>query len=224
MPPDYCIVASSLHRRNAIRPRRTDSSARVIPLFPERTASEDHVPEDAQLLERIGKQDHAAYEALVRRHATRYFRLACRFLSNRSEAEDIVQDAFLKLWEKPQMWQPGKNAAFTTWFYRIVLNQCLDYTKKKRPLQLIDEIAVQDPRETQEARLLEQEQELRLNRQISLLPERQRIALNLCFYEGLSNQEAADIMGIRLKALQSLLMRAKSTLRKELNLEGDEHA
>ena len=59
--------------------------------------------------------------------------MAYRFVGNRTEAEDMVQEAFLKLWERPAMWQVDKDTAFTTWFYRVVVNMCLDYKKKKKP-------------------------------------------------------------------------------------------
>jgi len=86
--------------------------------------------EDAWLLTRLQEGEHAAFTILVQRHASRFYRVAYRFVSNRAEAEDIVQDAFLKLWERPNMWQAGKNTAFTTWFHRVVINLCLDRTRK----------------------------------------------------------------------------------------------
>jgi len=172
--------------------------------------------DDVSLLERISKGEQAAFAILVRRHTDRFYRVAYRFTSNRTDAEDIVQDAFLKLWEKPVMWQVERKASFTTWFYRVVVNLCLDHKKKKRPSLLEDDTWVVDERGTHEATMLHNEKERMLETQINALPERQRTALNLCFYEELSNQEAADIMGVRLKALQSLLMRAKMTLKEKL--------
>ena len=174
---------------------------------------EPEVEDDAHLLERIGKGEKAAFSTLVRRHTARFYRVAYRFTGSRSEAEDMVQEAFLKLWERPAMWQIDRNTAFTTWFYRVVVNLCLDYKKKKRPSSLVDDTWVADERKTHEETMLQNEKEQWLETQIKALPERQRTALNLCFYEELSNQEAAEVMGIRLKALQSLLMRAKTTLK-----------
>ena len=172
--------------------------------------------EDAVLLTRVVAGEHAAFAVLVRRHSERFYRVAYRFMLNRTEAEDIVQEAFVKLWEKPQMWQAGKDTLFTTWFYRVVVNICLDREKKKRPLPLPETLQVADERDSQEAHLIQALQQATLEVHIATLPERQRTALNLCFYEGLSNQEAAEVMGLRLKALQSLLMRAKLTLKDRL--------
>ena len=172
--------------------------------------------DDATLLAYIKSGNQEAFGELVQRHTTRFYRVAYRFMSNRSEAEDVVQDAFLKLLENPNLWNPNLGSSFTTWFYRVVVNLCLDKKKKKRPLQLDDEFQITDDRENQEEELIKQQQEQKLEFQIASLPQRQKTALTLCFYEGLSNQEAANIMGVNLKALQSLLMRAKMTLKSKL--------
>lgn len=180
------------------------------------TKIEESFADDAKLLVCVQVGDHAAFASLVRRHSLRFYRVAYRFMGSKSEAEDVVQDAFLKLWEKPDSWNHDLGSAFTTWFYRVVVNLCLDRNKKKRPSQLSENMEIVDSRESQEANLIQNQQEKLLETQISALPQRQKVALNLCFYEGLSNQEAAKIMGVRLKALQSLLMRAKTTLKEKL--------
>ncbi|MFO1242652.1 MAG: sigma-70 family RNA polymerase sigma factor [Rickettsiales bacterium] len=172
----------------------------------------DNAATDRQLLERITAGDHAAFAALVKMHSLRFYRVAYRFLGNRERAEDMVQEAFLKLWENPSIWNPGSNAKFTTWFYRVVVNLCLDAKKKYTPLQLAEDFDAADEAETQEEALIETEKRALLDKEINDLPERQKTAVVLCFMEGLSNQEAAEVMGLQLKALQSLLMRAKERL------------
>ena len=172
--------------------------------------------DDARLLERIKQGDKAAFAVLVRRHSLMFYRVAYRFSGSRTESEDIVQEAFVKLWEKPNMWQEDRKTAFTTWFYRVVVNLCLDYRKKKRPVAIENEEWIEDDRDSTETELLKGEKQWLLETQIKALPERQQTALNLCFYENLSTQEAASIMGVNLKALQSLLMRAKATLRERI--------
>jgi RNA polymerase sigma-70 factor, ECF subfamily len=205
-------------KKTIISQRPNKRSAEVIPLHTgdHQAPVDANAEDDAQLLERVAQQDHTAFAILVRRHTMRFFRVAYRYLRNASEAEDTVQDAFVKLWERPSMWQAGRNTAFTTWFYRIIVNQCLDFAKKKRPLALLDDAWIEDDRESHEELLIQDERQRLLEQQIAKLPERQRTALNLCFYENLSNQQAADIMGVRLKALQALLMRAKNTLKEQL--------
>ncbi len=179
-------------------------------------ATEYDVTDDTALLARIRDGDRQAFATLVHRHTQRFYALAYRTLFNREAAEDIVQEVFLKVWDKPHLWQPDKGAAFTTWFYRVVLNMCHTHRREYRPLPLAEGFEPVDTGphadETLAARRRDTETELA----ILSLPHRQRDALNLCYFEGLSNREAAEIMGVRIKALESLLMRAKTTLRDRL--------
>ena len=173
--------------------------------------------DDHELLTLIQDGSHPAFAELVRRHTERFYRLAYRYVQNKETAEDIVQDAFLKLWENPGTWEAGRNNKFTTWFYRIVANLCLDWQKNKRPVELPGEAnTLADDQEPVDAAMIRIQEQRLLEREIGDLPERQRMALNLCFDQGLSNQEAAEVMGVNLKALQSLLMRAKTTLKDRL--------
>jgi RNA polymerase sigma-70 factor, ECF subfamily len=172
--------------------------------------------EDHELLALVQDGSHPAFAELVRRHTERYYRLAFRYLQNRAAAEDIVQDAFLKLWEDPHKWQPDKNTKFTTWFYRVVVNLCLDWQKKKQPVELNEDMLLIDDREGADEAMQRKQQQIALEGAIAALPERQRTAINLCYDEGLSNQDAADVMAVNLKALQSLVMRAKTSLKERL--------
>lgn len=172
--------------------------------------------DDHELLALVQDSSHPAFAELVKRHTERFYRLAFRYLQNKEAAEDVVQDAFLKLWEDPGKWRADRNAKFTTWFYRVVVNLCLDWQKRKRPVELNEEMPLIDDRETADQAMLRSEEQRVLEKEIAALPERQRTALNLCFDEGLSNQDAADAMGVNLKALQSLIMRAKTTLKERM--------
>ena len=173
--------------------------------------------DDEELLALVQDGSRPAFAELVTRHTDRFYRLAYRYVQSRETAEDLVQDAFLKLWEDPAKWQSHRGTKFTTWFYRIVVNLCLDWQKRKRPMPLNEDIPLADERDPPDAELIRSQEQKLLEREIAALPERQRTALNLCFDEGLTNQEAADVMGIGLKALQSLIMRAKTTLKDRMN-------
>ena len=185
-------------------------------------SSETEIESDEQLMLLIQTHDKYAFSVLVERHSQKFYNLAYRSLFNKADAEDIVQEAFLKIWRKPELWRPQKQTKFTTWFYRIVLNTCLDINKKK---VITSEALAQEGEEPSEIDQSDENSQLTdLETALRNLPERQRTALNLCFYEELSNQEAADIMGIRLKALQSLVIRAKANLKKTLFIvEGGEY-
>lgn len=172
--------------------------------------------DDYALLALIQDGSHEAFAELVRRHTERFYRLAYRYVQNKETAEDIVQDAFLKLWENPERWQPERNSQFTTWFYRVLVNLCLDWQKKKRPAALDEDLPLIDEHEPHETTMIRTQEQQALEQAIADLPERQRLAVNLCFTEGLSNQEAAEIIGVRLKALQSLIMRAKARLKERM--------
>ena len=169
--------------------------------------------DDESLILQIQKGSHEAFAMLVDRHTNRFYRIAYRLVSRRDDAEDIVQDAFLKLWNRPNLWDPGKGAKFTTWFYRVVINQCFDHRRKKKLINLSEDIEFADENPGPDVLFDVNQKQALLEQLIYELPERQQLAINLCFYEGLSNNEAAQIIGVKVKALQSLVMRAKTTLK-----------
>ena len=173
---------------------------------------------DESLMALIKKQDHRAFSILVKRHTDRFYGLAWRMTANRQEAEDIVQDAFLKLWHNPGLYNPRKNAKFVTWFYRVVTNISIDRLRRYKKTIGSDGLDyVPDDRTGQDEEMAARQQQEALERAIQDLSAKQKTALNLCFYDGLSNKEAATIMGIRLKALESLLMRAKTGIKDRLD-------
>lgn len=173
---------------------------------------------DEELLSRIILRDHSAFSILVKRHTARYYGLAYRTLFNKTEAEEVVQEVFLKLWQRPEGWDKEKGARFSTWFYRVVANICIDRNRKKRPL-LVEDIDSVPALESPASEVVYRREQKRLVDSLILdLPQKQRMALNLCFYEGLSNREAALIMGLNLKALQSLIIRAKTALKEKVAL------
>ena len=164
----------------------------------------------------ISVQDgsHQAFTILVRRHSSRFYAAAYRMCSDMMMAEDIVQEAFLKLWNKPQSWDADRKVKFTTWFYKVVTNLALDKLRQRKKTTdptVLD--FIEDPQDLPDEEAQNKQQQETLEDAIQDIPERQKAALNLCFYEGLSNKEAAEILGVQVKALESLLMRAKAGLR-----------
>jgi RNA polymerase sigma-70 factor (ECF subfamily) len=176
---------------------------------------------DESLMTRINRADHQAFAALVRRHTGRFYATAYRMCGNVQDAEDIVQESFLKLWDRPGIWDAGRGVKFTTWFYKVVTNMALDFIRRKKPVGGDDMIALfADDGPRQDDVMMQEQESVSVEMAIQSLPERQKAALNLCFYEGLSNKEAAETLGVGLKALESLLMRAKAGLRDELIRQG----
>lgn len=176
---------------------------------------------DESLLDHIKNGNQRAFACLVRRHVKRFHAAAYRMCGNQQESEDIVQDAFLKLWTKPDSWDPSRKVKFVTWFYRIVTNLSIDRMRRKKAVSVGEVIDVfADTRDSQEDVLFEKERQAALEGAIQTLPDRQKAALNLCFYEGLSNKDAAEILGVSVKALESLLVRAKAVLKEDLSKRG----
>lgn len=182
---------------------------------------------DAELMARVAQGDADAFNQLVQRHLPRAYALARRVLTSTADAEDAAQEAFTKVWVNARDYRPEK-AAFTTWLHRIVVNTSLDMARKKRPVAVEDDVlhAVPDTRDGAETLLAEAEEKAQVQAAIAALPPQQRAAITLCYTEEYSNAEAARIMGVHLKALEGLLVRAKKTLRLTLKglKQGERHA
>jgi RNA polymerase sigma-70 factor, ECF subfamily len=177
--------------------------------------------EDDELLRRIGLNDEAAFRGLVERHVDRSYALALRVLRNAADADDVVQDVLLKVWQNRGTWQAGK-AKFSTWLYRVVTNRCLDLRRRPRTEDMDN--APEQADEHPDALTSMQRLELRdqLERSMAHLPDQQRIALILSYTDDLSNAEIAEIMETTVAAVESLLKRGRQQLRHSLrNAAGD---
>ena len=174
---------------------------------------------DAELLRAVADGDRAAFDRLSRRHLDRAYGVALRMTGSRADAEDVVQDVFLRLWLKPGAWRPGQ-AQFSTWLYRVVVNRCLDLKRRPKGADLDAIEEPQDPDDNAEDTLLQAERGRALEAAVAQLPERQRAAIVLTYTAGLRNAEAASAMDISVKAFEALLVRAKRELRDHLAGEG----
>ncbi len=174
---------------------------------------------DHKLVARIAKGDRAAFAVMVDRHTNRYLALAHRVLGRRDEAEDAVQEAFVKFWKNAHRYERGK-ARFTTWFYRIVVNQCLDKKRQRRLLTLPEYYDAVDEGPGPDEAYREKQLAEYVNDALKQLPERQRLAIILCYHEGLTNKEAADLLEVNIKALESLLTRGRRGLETSLGEMG----
>jgi RNA polymerase sigma-70 factor (ECF subfamily) len=175
---------------------------------------------DEELMMRIGNGDRVAFGDLVRRHLDRAVAVAQRVTGSRGDAEEVAQEAFLRVWTKAPQWRAAdgdfRGARFTTWLYRVVVNLGID--RRRRPSTSALE-AAGDPADPADSALqsLEKTQlSAQVASAVATLPERQRAALTLCFYEGLSNREAAEILDLTPGAIESLLVRARRSLRQAL--------
>jgi len=170
---------------------------------------------DAELVARAGRGDRVAAQALMTRHLPKLMSLARRMLGDPAEAEDAVQDTFVRLWIHAARWQPGR-AKFESWLYRVALNQCYDRLRR-RPMAPLDEaLGVPDPAAGPAANHERAVLAASIEAALAELPDRQRAAIVLCHYQECGNIEAAEILGISVEALESLLARGRRSLRSKL--------
>lgn len=170
---------------------------------------------DDALLIAFGNGDRMAARVLTERLAPRVIGYAARLLKDRAEAEDVAQDAMMRLWKIAPDWRTGE-AKVTTWLYRVVTNLCTDRLRKKRGTGL-DEIAEpEDDKPSQDAVLMHKQRVAALDLALDTLPERQKEAVVLRHIEGLSNPEIAQILDIGVEAVESLTARGKRALAKAL--------
>jgi RNA polymerase sigma-70 factor, ECF subfamily len=172
-------------------------------------------PSDEDLMLQIAGGQQAAFRELARRYTPRAVRLARRITGSEVDAEDVVQEALLRVWVNAPRWRPL--AAFRTWFYRVVLNLCLN-RRRRAPFVALDQAGdVRDPAPDPGERMERDEAAQQLAAAIGELPERQRIALTLTYSEGLSNAETAAVIGTSVSSVETLLVHSRRRLREKLD-------
>lgn len=177
---------------------------------------------DDVLLARFARGDPTAARRLTRRLTPVALAHAYRLLGQRAEAEDVAQEAMLRLWRMAPDWRPG-TAKVTTWLYRVVANLCTDRLRRSgRAAPLGDAGDPPDPTPGAPESLQEKARADALQRALESLPTRQRQAVVLRHIEELGNPEIAEIMEISVEAVESLLARGRRALRAALKHRQDE--
>lgn len=147
--------------------------------------------------------------------------LARRMLGNRADAEDVAQEVFLRVWTHAARWEPGR-AQFGTWLHRVATNLCLDRLRRHGTENIDSVPEPQSDAPNPHEELERQELARRVDLALQSLPPRQRAAVTLTHYQGLSNIEAAAILDVTVEAVESLLGRARRQLRTALATEREE--
>ena len=170
--------------------------------------------DDTELVLRVGEGDARAYHELCSRHAARIRAFVLRLLQNGADADDVVQETFLRLWLHASEYEP--RARVVTWLCQIAHNLAVDRLRTRQRLRpLPDDEAM--PISARQPRLLDEKRRAEaLERAIAALPERQAAAIELVHRQGLTGAEASEVMGVGAEALESLLSRARRALKAEL--------
>ncbi len=172
--------------------------------------------DDDALIRCIAAGDSSAWPKLVERHLSPLVALGWRILGDRTEAEDVAQEVFVRLLAKAPAWEPG-GALLRTWLTRVAINLCIDRRRARRTTSLDDLPEPKDPAsdEAMVARRFDMARKVRAA--LHKLPERQAVAMTLVHYQGFSNREAANVLEVSVDALESLLARGRRAMKKDLS-------
>jgi len=185
----------------------------------------DNIPPSEDLMVRIAKGNDDAFETLVNRHQASVLNLIYRFIGDRTQAEDLAQEVFIRIWQAAKTYEP--DAKFTTWLYRITANLCFNELKSSRRKKWFSlsrsdekgehilEETLADGAPSAEDLLLEKERNRQISDALQSLPDNQRMALILRRYDDFSYEEIARILNCSVSAVESLLVRAKRTLQEK---------
>ena len=175
-------------------------------------------PSDESLIALVATGDREAFSCLMDRHKDKIYRLAYKMMGNAEEAEDVTQEVFLRVWSHAGTFTPS--AKFSTWIFAISANLCRSRLRSiwRRFKSLKEDYTVHLNNDTAspDKQLIRREQQARIDTAIQALPPNQRTALALWRYENLSYLEIAEVMRCSAASVESLLFRAKTTLRQKL--------
>jgi RNA polymerase sigma-70 factor, ECF subfamily len=179
-------------------------------------------PDDAELMDCVRQGDESAFRRIVETHQRQILNLCFRFVANQQDAEEVAQDVFIHLFRSADTYQP--TAKLSTYLYRIAVNLSLNRIRDKKRKRLFSLDALKwdkhieppHPDGSPEQALERRELETQVRKALDSLPESQRTAVLLKRFEGLSYEEIADVTHSSVSAVESLLHRAKLSLRKKL--------
>jgi len=170
---------------------------------------------DEELMAMIARGDKQAFNEFLLRHLQLIVNFSVRYVNDYSAAEDVAQEAFTRVWRKAVSWT-SQGVSPLSWVYRITYNLCMDYLRKNDGQVNTESSEHIDVSLTPEEHLISNDKTRLLNKSLMELPERQRSAIMLCAYQGLSNIEAASVLDCSVDALESLLSRGRRSLKKKL--------
>ncbi len=169
---------------------------------------------DVQLLALQALGDERALEVLMQRYRGLVWRVTKTYLGSATEAEDIIQDISVMIHTRRDIFTEG-SAKFSSWLYRVVTNRCLDILKSSKSPSRHSELdeAMSDEQDSAEETLLRDQLRSRVQSLLAEIPEQQRRALTLFYYDENDVDHIAQKMGVSVAAVRSLLKRGKESLR-----------
>lgn len=175
--------------------------------------------QDDALMAQVAARSGDAFRALAGLYGEIPYRIGWRMLGDATEAEDIAQEAMLRLWDQAPRWRAG-GAGIAAWLKRVAMNLCLDRLRRRKfgSDDAVPDRADESP--LADSMMEEAQLAARTKAAIGTLSEHQRAAIVLTYYEELSNMAAAETLAMNIKAFESLLLRARSSLRKALEADG----
>ena len=181
-------------------------------------AEQSATGDETELVARSAGGDASAFRTLTDRHLPTVTAIARRMLRDNAEAEDVAQETFLRLWRAGTSLEIGASGV-RPWLRRVVSNLCIDRVRGRQKLSVVEELPEVPEAPKQLVALEERDMQRRVDACLKALPERQRLALTLFHYEGMSQSEVAAVMDISEEAVESLLGRARRQLKGQLQAE-----
>jgi RNA polymerase sigma-70 factor (ECF subfamily) len=197
-----------VHARKRHGSRREEWAGRLLA----KLSGENDAAGELAEIRAVAAGDSAAFARLIDRETPRLLRFAQSLLGTLAEAEDVVQETLLRLFENAARWEP--QARIGTWLHRVCYNRSIDILRRRR--SFVEESALDampDSGDLPDTALVRSETVLSVREAMALLPHRQRTAVLLFHFQELPQREAADVMGISEVAFESLLARARRQMR-----------
>jgi RNA polymerase sigma factor (sigma-70 family) len=177
------------------------------------------MPDENALMARVAARDGQAFRVLAEEYTLMLHRLAYRMLGDGAAAEDVAQESLLKLWEQAARWT-GTGPGVGAWLRRVATNACLDRLRRAKFISGNEIPERADDSPLADAVMDGKRMRKAVIEAMGALPDRQRAAIVLTYYEALSNAEAATVLDMNIKGFESLLLRARTGLKSALITRG----
>jgi len=173
--------------------------------------------QDIRLMRRVAQQDESALEALYERYSGPLFSLIFKMLNNNQEAEEVLQDAFVRIWKRADRYDPARSAFFT-WAVQITRNLCIDRLRSRHKITLFEDHLegreiVRDNEEDSRRRLIRRERSEQVRKKLDQLPENQRVCIELAFFKGLTHHEIAAQLEEPLGTIKARIRRGMQRMK-----------